>query len=166
MMRTSDVSMAAVRRCSADREFLAAMESLYHELDEAIAAHDPVCLSCGNCCHFEPAGHHLFVTSAELAYFLAHTPEPIRTVHPRQPCPYQVGGRCTTRRQRPVGCRVFFCDPAAQPWQGPLTEHTLDRLRDIHRRFALPYAYVDWTAALSAPASQRKSDCEPDEAPG
>ncbi|UCG17372.1 MAG: hypothetical protein JSV19_04935 [Phycisphaerales bacterium] len=161
-MPASNVPMAAIRRCAADREFLAAMESLYDELDEAVAAHAPVCVTCGDCCRFQAAGHRLFVTSAELAYFLAHTQGAIRTADAKQPCPHQASGRCTTRRQRPVGCRVFFCDPAAQPWQGPLTEQTLDRLRDIHRRFAVPYAYVEWTAALNASASSRHGGCIPD----
>jgi len=157
------MSMAAVRRCSADCDFLSVMESLYDKLDEAIAAHDPVCVSCGNCCRFEPAGHRLFVTSAELAYFLAHTSEPIRTANSGQPCPYQSRGRCTARRQRPVGCRVFFCDAAAQWWQGPLTEQTLGRLRDIHGCFSVPYAYVEWTGALQTLASSRHGGCGQDD---
>lgn len=154
-MTVLDLPIDAIHRCAADAAFVADVERLYDELDRRVAARNPVCINRGDCCHFDRFDHRLYVTSAELAYFLARASEPVRPAESNQPCPYQVENRCTARAQRPSGCRIFFCDPAARGWQGPETEATLSRLREIHARYDLPYAYVDWTAALRALASAR-----------
>jgi hypothetical protein len=143
-----DLPIDAIRRCSADAAFRAAMRDLFARLDETIAGHNPVCTNRGLCCHFDAFGHRLYVTSAELAYFLAHAAGPLRAGPDPGSCPYQIDGFCTAREQRPAGCRIFFCDPAARHWQSPLTEQTLRLLRDLHERFDLPYAYVEWRSAL------------------
>ena len=65
-------------------------------------------------------------------------------------CPHAVNGICCARDRRPLGCRIFYCDPAAQDWQGPLTEKLLSRLRDLHERYEVPYFYADWMAILRA----------------
>ena len=65
-------------------------------------------------------------------------------------CPHARDGRCHARDRRPIGCRIFYCDPDAQEWQGPLTEAVLAQLRDLHERFEVPYFYADWMAALKA----------------
>ncbi len=49
-----------------------------------------------------------------------------------------------------MGCRIFFCDPAMRDWQGPMTEEYLARVRLLHERLQVPYAYVEWLAALGA----------------
>jgi Fe-S-cluster containining protein len=152
-MTAIELPINAIHRCAADPAFVADVERLYDELDRRISARNPVCINRGDCCHFDRFGHRLYVTSAELAYLLARASGPVRPVGSNQPCPYQVENRCTVRVQRPSGCRIFFCDSAAQDWQGPETEATLRRLREIHDRYDLPYAYVEWTAALRALAS-------------
>ena len=63
-------------------------------------------------------------------------------------CPYQQGGACVTRVQRPVGCRVYFCEERSQHWQGDLTESALGELAKIGDKFKLQYAYLEWTTAL------------------
>jgi hypothetical protein len=126
------------------------MASLYRELDAAIVARGPMCRNRGECCRFERFGHRLFVTSAELAYFLSGGAETVHTGTADDRCPYQMAGACAARERRPAGCRIFYCDPAQTDWQGPLTEETLLRLRGIHARHGLPYAYVEWLTALRA----------------
>jgi len=63
-------------------------------------------------------------------------------------CPYQIDGRCTARTHRPIGCRIFFCDPDAQDWQPELYERFLDALKKIGAAHDLPYRYVEWRVAL------------------
>lgn len=63
-------------------------------------------------------------------------------------CPHAFDGRCHARQRRPLGCRIFFCDPAAQHWLGPMTETGLAELRALHERFDVPYVYADWMEML------------------
>lgn len=148
MNRVESLPLDQIRRCAADPDFLATVDALYADLDAEIAGNSPVCSNRGACCKFGAFGHRLFVTPVELACFLARTIEPIQAPSGPDACPYQQEGLCTARQGRPVGCRIFFCEPASAAWQGPLTERTLGRLKELHARFDLPYAYVDWTQAL------------------
>lgn len=98
--------------------FTEAMQVFYTEVDAAVASHSPVCINRGHCCKFDSFGHKLYVTDVELRYFSEGMRS--RWIDPTDEakCPYQSGGRCNARERRPLGCRVFFCDPAAQGWQG------------------------------------------------
>ncbi len=129
-------------------EFVAAVEALYADLDARIAARRPLCVNRGACCQFESFGHRLFVTPVELAYFVARSDRAIEEPQSAAACPYQIGGLCTVRPARPTGCRIFFCDVAAQHWQPDQTEATLREIRALHARFDLPYAYIEWLEAL------------------
>jgi len=154
------IPLEAIRLVAADPEFRAAVAALYDDLDAEIAARSPACVNRGACCKFGRFGHRLMVTPVELAYFLAGANGPIVAPEGADACPYQRDGRCTARTGRPSGCRVFFCDPAAQGWQPDLSERTLARLKALHERFGLPYAYVEWLHALgqlSAPATSDES---------
>ncbi|HEY3241923.1 MAG TPA: hypothetical protein VGM03_01105 [Phycisphaerae bacterium] len=137
-----------IRRAARDPEFLSAVESVYADLDARIATRRPLCINRGACCQFEAFGHRLFVTPVELAYFIAKSEGPLRAPTSAAACPYQVSGLCTMRAARPTGCRIFFCDVAAQHWQPDETEQTLAQIRALHSRFDLPYAYVEWIEAL------------------
>ena len=144
-----------IRRCAANSDLLRAVRRLYDELDADIAAHNPECLNRGACCRFEAFGHRLFVTPVELAYFSVVSGGPIRVRLRRtgEPCPDQVDGRCIARSARPAGCRIFFCDPDSRSWQPGLTERAIARLKELHRRFGVPYAYADWIPALEQMAA-------------
>ena len=137
-----------IRRCAADADFVAAMHDLYARLDAEIAGHAPVCTNRGACCKFDAFGHRLYVTSIELAYFLARSEGPLLAPPDRSFCPYQQGGKCHARSARPAACRVFFCDAAAQEWQPGTSEESLKKLAGIGDRFGLPYVYLEWTEAL------------------
>lgn len=142
-----------ILRCAGDSTFLASVAELYDELAAEIAAHHPICTNRGACCRFGEFGHRLFVTPVELAYFMGTSEGSIRRPETDQECPYQRGGLCTAREGRPTGCRIFFCEPRSGPWQPPMTERTLRRLKNLHDRFDLPYLYLDWMRALEGLAA-------------
>ncbi len=129
-------------------EVVSAMREFYESADVLIASHKATCWNSGECCRFGRYGHRLYVTSLELCYYVAAgLPAPPIT---EDACPHARGGKCHARAQRPAGCRIFFCDPSAEAWQGPITELLLKRLRDMHEELAVPYVYADWMQALRA----------------
>lgn len=148
MIPDPDLPTARIRKLADDREFLSAMHDFYDRLQERIAAHHPVCRRRGDCCRFDAFDHRLYVTPAELAFFLAVADSKPAGDREAAECPFLIDGLCGARFARPVGCRVFFCESAGQGWQEDLTESILVELRNLHERFELPYAYVEWLNAL------------------
>lgn len=178
--RLADDVVAAIRDAAADPILRARVAELYVRLNAEIAAAAPVCTNRGACCKFDTYGHLLFVTPAELAFFIAAspaaetrsdqsppgvaaakgllqvlppdagrtTPDAAVSAARERSCPYQVGGLCTARERRPLGCRVFFCDPDAQEWQPLAYERYLTELKQIGAEAGLPYQYVEWLSAL------------------
>lgn len=142
------VPIADVQRVAALPEFRAAAGELLARLDARIAARAPVCTNRGACCRFGAYGHDLFVTAAELAWFIATAPAPLLAPPDRSYCPYQQGGACVVRTARPAGCRIYFCDAGAQHWQPDESEAVIREFAALGERFGLPYAYVEWTDAL------------------
>ncbi len=127
------------------------MGKFYTYVDETVAEHLPVCRNRGVCCRFESFGHRLYVTTAELAYFVWGRRDDWRTPGARGDggaCPYQIGGLCTARQHRPLGCRIFFCDPTSQDWQPEAYEHHLARLKRIEADLGMDYRYMEWLSAL------------------
>lgn len=143
--RRSDLA-EAVERCRRDAQFLADLAAILSEADAAVADGGPVCRACGECCRFDELDHRLYVSTGELALLSAYRPR--RVCRPGR-CPYQAAERCTARRRRSLGCRVFFCDPAAGEWSAALYEEHHRRIRLLHARAHVPYHYVELTAALA-----------------
>ncbi len=155
-----DAIHAAVRR----EDIRTAMADFYSDLDAAIAAHQPECRNRGACCRFREFGHSLYVTTLEVAYFLARHPSPTTPTARSSPdgcCPFHVNGQCTTRQGRPMGCRIFYCKKELQHWQGPMTEAFLARLKALHARLGVPYLYAEWLATLDAVGSGPQFQGEP-----
>jgi Fe-S-cluster containining protein len=127
----------------------AAVRQIYDNLQQRIDQRRPVCLVSGRCCRFDEYGHRLYVTTAELAAFVAELPQTRGTVpHPRQGgCIFQDGKLCRVHAIRPMGCRIFFCDATATDWQREVYEHFHARLKELHRDLSIPYAYVEWRLA-------------------
>lgn len=120
-----------------------ALRGLYADLDEAVAGLGPVCLLSGRCCRFAEYGHTLFVSAPEVAMLLADAPPPARALDDGESCPWQDAlGRCTAREARPLGCRVYFCDPTYQPQAPELSEEFIGRLKRLTERFDLPWDYA------------------------
>lgn len=136
----------------------AAMRDFYAEVDRRVSALQATCWNRGACCRFGAYGHRLFVTTLETAYYLSRG-EPERDLA-GDACPQAFDGLCHVRSHRPMGCRIFFCDPAAQAGQGPLTEALLAQLRGLHESLGVTYFYADWMAVLSA-IEKRGRDARP-----
>lgn len=114
---------------------------LYEELDRDVAAAGPVCVASGRCCRFKEYGHSLFLSHMEAAVLLEGAPAYERPVS-ADFCPFQQGNLCTAREPRPVGCRVYYCDPAYQETGRRLSEDYVRRLKAIAERHGLPWRYA------------------------
>jgi len=127
----------------------ARLERLYAEFEQYLALVQPVCIGRGVCCRFEEAGHELFATPLEADY-AAHrhpdAPEPEAAGR----CPYHVGGRCTAREGRPLGCRTYFCDQRTTEVLERAHEDFLGRLRTIEREEGYPAGYARFPALMAA----------------
>lgn len=126
------------------------MRAFYESLDAAVDAHRPTCWNKAACCKFGEFGHRLYVTSVEVAFFVGGLRNDWQPPTDEDRCPYQVDGLCTARAHRPMGCRVFFCDPASSHWQGDEYERCLARLKAICSDHGVEYHYVEWLSALRA----------------
>jgi Fe-S-cluster containining protein len=103
---------------------------LYAEVDHEIAAAGPVCIASGRCCRFKEYGHTLFLSNLEAEVLLQQAPTYERPVS-SDFCPFQQGNLCTAREPRPLGCRVYYCDPTYQETGRQISEKYLRRLKDI-----------------------------------
>jgi len=119
------------------------LDSLYCDVDTLMEGQAFVCRGCGECCHFETAGHILFASRLERER-LGHEPfPPPESRHASASrCPYQVNGReCAARGGRPLGCRLHFCEDRF----GRLSvvgEHFHARLKEIHEETGIPWEYA------------------------
>jgi hypothetical protein len=134
------------------RDVRDAMQTFYDETDRRIAALPYTCWNKGECCRFGQFGHRLYVTTLEAACFIAEAPDltqPFPAIT-EDACPCAHDNQCNARDRRPLGCRIFYCDPAARDWQAPLNEELLKRLREMHDQYDVPYIYADWMQVLKA----------------
>lgn len=125
----------------------AALRLLYDEVAREIAARAPVCELRGICCDFEREDHLLYATRLETDFAIAmaqeHAPAlaPAATEEPAQRClcPFWKNGMCTHRTGRPLGCRIYFCDP---DYDGPpIYERFHAAIRALCEATGYPYAY-------------------------
>jgi Fe-S-cluster containining protein len=123
--------------------FRAEFASLCEELDAEIRRLGPVCDLSGRCCRFRDYDHTLFLSAPEAALLVADAPPPSRPLDDGATCPWQDrDGRCTARSARPLGCRLYYCDPAYRD-QGPrLAEEFTRRLKSLVDRLGLPWDYA------------------------
>jgi hypothetical protein len=120
----------------------ATLQALYATVDRRVAEAGPACALSGRCCRFREYGHTLFLTEIEARLLLADAPPPVRPLDDAAACPWQdEHGRCTARDARPLGCRIYFCDPTYPALMYELTEAALAELRAWVRREDLPWNY-------------------------
>ena len=123
--------------------FRDALRGLYQELDAEVAVIGPLCQLSGRCCRFTEYGHTLFVSAPEAALLVAEAPAPVRPLDDGATCPWQdVHGRCTARDARPLGCRVYFCDPSFELHAAELSERYIGRLKQLVDAHDLPWNYA------------------------
>lgn len=119
------------------------LHAIYADLDAEVARHGPACELSGRCCRFAEYDHTLFLSAPEAAVLLAEAPPPFRPLDDGETCPWQdAHGRCTARQARPLGCRVYFCDPSYQGRAPELSEAYLARLRALAEEFGLAWNYA------------------------
>src|SRR5580704_8068165 len=102
--------------------------AIYAEADAAIASAGPVCESSGRCCRFKEYGHTLFISRLEAEVLLEASPTYEKPVS-SDFCPFQKENLCTAREPRPLGCRVYFCDPSYQETGERISETYLQKLK-------------------------------------
>lgn len=141
-----DIDPTALREAAKRADVVAAMERFYERVEQRITALAPTCWNKGECCRFAQFGHRLYVTALEVVYYLAKG-EAAAGI-PEGVCPHAHDGKCHARDRRPLGCRLFYCDPNAQQWQGPLSEFFLQELRNMHQELGVDYFYAEWLHVL------------------
>ncbi|MDP6635038.1 MAG: hypothetical protein QGG42_09085 [Phycisphaerae bacterium] len=143
---TTDLA-PAVRQCQQAPAFLQAILDVYKDIDRTDRQRQAVCMGGGACCRFDLFDHRLYATLGELALLGRTQPaDPSRLTRNR--CPYQQGPRCLARENRPLGCRVFFCREEPDTLNDGIYEESHRRIRQLHERHNLPYAYVELISAL------------------
>jgi Fe-S-cluster containining protein len=115
--------------------------AVYAEVDRAVAAAGPRCDASGRCCRFAEYGHTLFLSHFEAELLLESAP-PYATPVSADGCPFQVNNLCTAREQRPLGCRIYFCDSAYQDRQGEITEAAVASLKRLASEFDTGWRYA------------------------
>jgi Fe-S-cluster containining protein len=104
--------------------------AVYADVDRQVAAAGPRCDASGRCCRFDEYGHTLFLSQFEADILLATAPHYDKPVS-RATCPFQIDNLCTARDERPLGCRIYFCDPTYQTRQNEITETAIAALKTI-----------------------------------
>src|SRR5262252_5746429 len=125
---------------------------LYEEVDREVRAAGPVCVASGRCCRFKEYGHVLFLSNLEADVLLAHAPPYQQPVSPDF-CPFQKDKLCTAREPRPLGCRIYFCDPTYQETMHALTEKYLRRMKDLAGAHRVDWRYAPLHYFLNNPAA-------------
>jgi hypothetical protein len=123
---------------------------LYAEVDREIAAAGPVCVATGRCCRFKEYGHILFLSSLE-AEVLLHSAPPYDIPVTPDFCPFQKENLCTARDPRPLGCRVYYCDPAYQETGSAIMEKYTRRLKQLTEDEGLTWCYAPLHRFLNEP---------------
>jgi Fe-S-cluster containining protein len=129
---------------------------LYADVDAAVAAAGPNCESSGRCCRFKEWGHVLYLSALEAEVLLAAAPPYTKPVSPDF-CPFQKENLCTAREPRPLGCRIYFCDPAYQETGNAIMEDALGRMKqlttnaDRQWRYAPLHVFLNEALCPSAP---------------
>lgn len=114
---------------------------IYLEADADVKAAGPVCVASGRCCRFKEYGHTLFISSLEADVLLEQAP-PYEAPVSADFCPFQKENLCTAREPRPLGCRVYYCDPSYQETGNAITEKYLRRLKDLAIENGVEWRYA------------------------
>lgn len=125
----------------------AELEALYAALDSEVRATAVRCDLRGLCCDFERAGHVLYATDLEVDYARAHGADAVPEAPPKA-CPYFQGGQCRLRAGRPLGCRVYFCDPRYADAMHALAERYHRAIVALHDTHGIAYRYAPFVRTI------------------
>jgi hypothetical protein len=85
----------------------------------------------------------LFVSALEVHYLIGQAPRPSRPLDRGETCPWQdARGLCTAREARPLGCRIYYCDPAYEASAPELSELFIARLKRLAEEYGLAWNYA------------------------
>jgi hypothetical protein len=129
---------------------------LYRDVDREVAAAGPVCVASGRCCRFKEYGHVLFVSNLEAEVLLEAAPSYEQPVS-AEFCPFQKENLCTAREPRPLGCRVYYCDPNYQETASALTEKYLTRLKALAAEAGAEWRYAPLHYFLNHPEAAKQT---------
>jgi len=150
-METNELS-DAVMRAYRTPEARDTVLQMYDSIEAEINKRRPICDISGRCCNFDVYGHKMFITTIELGVFVGRyltDAKPERDPWNGKSCPFQIGKMCGVHAIRPMGCRLFFCDPTSNQWQNEQYERFHAELQNLHTRLHIPYLYLEWRSALS-----------------
>ena len=71
-------------------------------------------------------------------------------------CPFQKDNLCTPREPRPLGCRVYYCDPAYQETGSAIMEKYIRRLKALAEAESREWCYAPLHHFLNHPEDQLK----------
>lgn len=132
------------------------LAQVHAELGAAVERVRPLCTASGRCCHFERYGHRLYVTGLEVAATVLALPPrrrpgvaAVQASVARGDCPFLERERCSIHAQRPLGCRLYFCDGRWSAQQDELTERLHRRIVQLHETWQVPYRYDEWRRQLT-----------------
>lgn len=154
MATQKEIDLArAVADAAASVRIIDAVTGLYSEAEQRIRQIGPICELSGRCCRFDDFGHRLYVTTAELATFVAmasriSVPSALTQQVDGSGCRFQQGKLCMVHQLRPMGCRMFYCDPRTQQPLQTLFEQFHQKLKRLHEDLDIPYYYLEWRTAL------------------
>ncbi len=114
---------------------------VYADADAAVTAANPKCDASGRCCRFTEYEHTLFISHFEAEILLESAP-PFSQPVSRDGCPFQIDGLCTARDTRPLGCRIYFCEPTYEPRMMEITEESIARLKRIADEYETGWNYA------------------------
>jgi Fe-S-cluster containining protein len=163
---SAEEDIAQWRAAAATEEVAEFFRAARERVAEVIRTKRPICLASGACCRFEAYGHRMYVSGLEAAFVVARidaaratrAANPLRLleVHDaksRGDCPYLRAGLCGEHEERPLGCRIYFCDKGADgrsaEWQSELYEELHAATIALHERLGVPYRYLEWREALA-----------------
>jgi hypothetical protein len=128
---------------------------LYREVDAEVAATGPRCIASGRCCRFKEHGHVLFLSNLEAEVLLASAPPYDRETVTPDFCPFQKDHLCTAREPRPLGCRIYYCDPNYQETASGITERSLRTLKELAEEHGAHWCYAPLHYFLHHPEDAR-----------
>jgi Fe-S-cluster containining protein len=137
-----------------DAGVVADLLAVFASVTDEVTKRGPVCWASGRCCNFKQTGHLLYVTGLEAAFTLVRCGGPgkerLAAAVASGGCPFQVMNLCGVHGEKPLGCRLFFCDRTAQEWQNEVYERLLGDLRSLHARHGVEYRYGEWRGMLGS----------------
>jgi hypothetical protein len=127
------------------------VKQLYAQVDAAVVSAGPICVSSGKCCRFREYGHTLFLSNLEAEVLLASAP-PFKQPVTADFCPFQKENLCTAREPRPLGCRIYFCDPAYQETGQRISENAIGQLKRLAEASGIAWRYAPLHVLLNESA--------------